>query len=164
MKCGWQTPLLMMVLLTSTAWTRAQDIEPVKREAIRELLEITRAQADQSQLTQTFTRQLISVLQANAIDLNEAEIRVIAVEVDAVVTEQLQREALQERIYRIYARYFTLEELEGLIAFNRSPVGQKANRVMPALLRESSLAAQAWSEEIGPELSARVKARPPSSP
>jgi hypothetical protein len=43
--------------------------------------------------------------------------------VGAFGNESLERE--------IYAKYFTFDELEGLIAFNRSPTGQKANRVMP---------------------------------
>ena len=62
-------------------------------------------------------------------------------------------------MHRIYARYFTLEELNGLIAFNRSDIGRKANRVMPVLMRESMSAAQEWSEEIGPVISSRVQKR-----
>jgi len=62
-------------------------------------------------------------------------------------------------MYRIYARHFTLEEIEGLIEFNQSPVGIKANRVMPILMRESMNAAQQWSEEIGPIMSDCVMER-----
>jgi len=62
-------------------------------------------------------------------------------------------------MYRIYARHFTLEEIEGLIEFNQSPVGIKANRVMPILMRESMNAAQQWSEEIGPIMSNCVMER-----
>ena len=62
-------------------------------------------------------------------------------------------------MYRIYDRYFTKQEIQGLIAFNRSTIGIKANRVMPVLMRESMSAAQEWSEEIGPLLSKKVTKR-----
>ena len=80
----------------------------------------------------------------------------IADEVNLVVAEQLRKEVLQKKIYRIYAQYFTLKEIQGLTEFNRSEIGKKANQVMPILMRESMGAAQEWSEEIGPVLSARV--------
>lgn len=136
-----------------------KNIDPKKVEAIRELMRITGAQANRQELTNTFTQQLISVLQANNTTLDAGAVELIRGEVDAVVAEQLEKGLLQGRMYRIYARYFTLEELEGLIAFNRSDIGRKANRVMPLLMRESMSAAQAWSVELGPELTKRVQSR-----
>ncbi len=153
--------MLLAVLFTGET-ARAEslrDIDPQKVAAIRELMKITGAEANQAELTRTFTQQLISVLQANNVVLSERAISIIRSEVEKVVAEQLADEILQEKMYRIYARYFTLEELEGLIEFNRSPIGAKANRVMPLLLRESMTAAQQWSEEMGPTLSARVMQR-----
>ncbi len=107
-------------------------IQP-KTAAIRELLEITGAQANRKALTRTFTQQLVSVLQANKTELSTEAIAIIESEVDQVVGEQLKTGELQLKMYRIYARYFSLEEIQGLIAFNRSDIGKKANRVMPIL-------------------------------
>jgi hypothetical protein len=135
----------------------ADEIDPAKAQAIRELLKVTGAQADREQLTRTFTQQLISVLQASNTTLPPGSVQIITKEVDLVVAEQLRNEVLQMKMYRIYARYFTLEEIQGLTEFNRSEIGRKANRVMPILMRESMSAAQEWSEEIGPTLSARVR-------
>ncbi len=157
-----QIRLILAVILSASALPVAAasaDIDPAKAAAIRELLEVTGAQANRKELTRTFTGQLISVLQANNANLSNHAMSIIRDEVDAVVEEQLRSEALQMKMYRIYARYFTLEEIRGLIEFNRSPIGIKANRVMPILMRESMSAAQEWSEEIGPELSRRVTAR-----
>jgi len=137
----------------------AEEIDPEKARAIRELLEVTGAEANRSELTRTFAQQLISVLQANNTNLTPHAIDVITREVDEVVGEQLATGVLQQKMYRIYARYFTLEEIEGLIEFNKSSIGAKANRVMPILMRESMSAAQEWSEEVGPELSKRVTTR-----
>ncbi len=153
---------LLLSWLASTA-TYAADRPPTAREkkvaAIKELMEVTGAEANEEALARTFSQQLVSVLQANDITLSDKAIGIIEDEVGLVVAEQLADARLQNRMYAIYERYFTLEELEGLIAFNKSPIGRKANRVMPILMRESSAAAQAWSEEIGPELSQRVMRR-----
>ena len=153
---------IAVLLLLATFLARAEsvaDLDPAKIAAIRELLEVTGAHADQKQLSRTFSLQFISVLRANNAVLSKTAIEIIEAEVKQVVAEQLANEVLQQKMYRIYAQYFTLEELEGLIAFNRSPTGIKANRVMPVLLRESMSAAQQWSEEIGPTLSRRIMAR-----
>lgn len=150
------TPTLLV--FSQTAF--AQDgIDPAKKAAIQELMAITGAEANRQQLTHTFTQQLITVLQANGISVDEQTTRMIRGEVKTVVDEQLENQRLQNKMYRLYARYFTLEEIEGLIAFNKSPIGAKANRVMPLLMRESMSAAQEWLEEIGPVISNRVRDR-----
>ncbi|MBL6691319.1 MAG: DUF2059 domain-containing protein [Pseudomonadales bacterium] len=149
-----------LCLLAFSQSTFAEDgIDPAKKAAIQELMAITGAEANRQQLTHTFTQQLITVLQANGISVNEQTTRIIRDEVKTVVDEQLENQRLQNKMYRLYARYFTLEEIEGLIAFNKSPKGTKANRVMPLLMRESMSAAQEWSEEIGPVISNRVRDR-----
>jgi hypothetical protein len=153
--------LLAITLYASSALSenRTADIDPVKKAAIKELLLITGAQANRDELSRSFTQQMVSVLRANKIPLTPASIEIITKEVQLVVDEQLRDEKLQIKMYRLYARYFTVAEIEGLIAFNRSEVGVKANRVMPVLMRESMNAAQEWSEEIGPVLSDRVRVR-----
>ncbi len=154
--------LLITALLSSAFLARGEqsrDFDPAKRAAIQKLMAITGAEANQEQLTHTFSRQLITVLQANGMTPDERAITIIREEVDAVVGEQLDNSNLQDRMYRLYARYFTLEEINGLIEFNQSAIGAKANRVMPLLMRESMSAAQDWSEEIGPEISNRVRER-----
>ena len=120
---------------------------------------ITGAEVNRRELTANFTQQLISVLQANNTTLPAHAVEIISEEVDAVIKEQLANESLQKKMYLIYARYFSLEELQGLIAFNQSPIGIKANQVMPILMRESMSAAQTWSVEIGPLLSDKIRTR-----
>jgi len=134
-----------------------EPIDPEKIGAIRQLMEVTGAKANHEALTRTFSQQMISVLQAGNTNIDPPAVVIIQTEVKAILNEQLRDEKLQHRMYQLYARYFTLEELQGLVAFNTSKIGRKANRVMPVLLRESMSAAQAWTEDIAPEMSRRVK-------
>ncbi len=152
--------IIIFFSLFAAVHLHAEDsIDPEKKAAIQELMMITGAEANRQQLTHTFTQQLITVLQANGMAVNEPTANIIRDEVDRVVAEQLENQRLQTKMYRLYARYFTLEEIRGLIEFNRSAIGEKANRVMPLLMRESMSAAQEWSEEIGPVISNRVRDR-----
>lgn len=154
-----QRVFVILLLLSIAGDSLAEAAATDKRAAIKALLTVTGAEANRQQLTRTFTQQLISVLQANNTRLTPEMADIIEEEVDIMVGQQLEAELLQEKMYAIYDRYFTLEDIEALIAFNQSPIGIKANRVMPVLMRESMLAAQQWSEEIGPELSDRVRQR-----
>ena len=135
---------------------RAQNIDADKLAAIRELLKITGAQADSAQLTKSLSQQLIGVLRANNTQLSNEDMEMITHEVGAVVGEQLTNEVLQKKIYRVYARYFTLEDIQSLIEFNKSPAGRKANRVMPTLMRETKSETNTWVEEVAPEITRRV--------
>jgi hypothetical protein len=49
---------------------------------------------------------------------------------------------------RIYAKHFTVADLEQLIAFYESPIGQKLVAEQPAMLAEMSAVAQAWGENL----------------
>ena len=64
-------------------------------------------------------------------NLSQRAANIVQEVVNDSVVGAFGNESLEREIYPIYAKYFTFDELEGLIAFNRSPAGQKANRVMP---------------------------------
>jgi hypothetical protein len=49
----------------------------------------------------------------------------------------------------IYASHLTRSELEELLRFYTSPIGQRLTAVQPAILQESTLAGQTWAASIG---------------
>jgi uncharacterized protein len=53
---------------------------------------------------------------------------------------------------RIYAKHFTVADLEQLIAFYESPIGKKLVAEQPAMLTEMSAVAQAWGENLAMEV------------
>ena len=136
-----------------------QSLSADKLTVIRELMEVTGAQIDRSEFSKAFIQQMISVLRAKDPTLPDRVTTIVTEEVNSLVAEELDNEVLQHKIYPIYANLFTLEELEQLVEFNRSPVGQEANQVMPSLLQQSMNAANQWSEQMAPKLSDRVLKR-----
>jgi hypothetical protein len=49
----------------------------------------------------------------------------------------------------IYAAHLTRSDLEELLRFYTSPIGQRLAAVQPAILQESMLAGQNWGASIG---------------
>lgn len=152
--------LLTIVLLSVSPLCLGEDsVDQAKLAAINELIMVTGAATNSEQYARVFSQQLISVLRISNPQLSNTAIQIVNEEVAASVREAFNEKSLQREIYPIYARYFTLEELQGLIAFNKSPAGLKANQVMPQLMAESMQAAQLWSREITPQISTRVLER-----
>ena len=151
--------LFWIFLTTYLAPVHAEELEPEKLALIKELIEVTGAATNSEQYVQAFSQQLISVLKISNPNLSDKAIEIVQQEVGLTVEEAFSSESLQKEIYPIYARYFTVEELQGLVAFNRSPAGRKANQVMPQLIAESTRAAQIWARTLSPQISHRVLQR-----
>lgn len=153
--------ILFVAVMFSLMNVKAEttNIEPEKLKLIKELIEVTGAASNSEQYSAAFSQQLVSVLKLTNPNLSEQAINIVEDEVAKTVIAAFAAESLQEQIYPIYAKHFSIAELEGLIAFNRSPAGQKANRVMPQLIAESNAAAKTWARTLSPEISHRVLQR-----
>jgi hypothetical protein len=55
---------------------------------------------------------------------------------------------LMDMLVPIYASHLTQSEIEELIRFYASPIGQRLSAVQPAIMRESAQAGQNWGELI----------------
>jgi hypothetical protein len=56
---------------------------------------------------------------------------------------------LENLIVPIYAKHFETSDLEEMIRFNKTPVGQKVIRETPALVQESMAAGMEWGQALG---------------
>jgi hypothetical protein len=61
------------------------------------------------------------------------------------------------RLVPVYQRHFTADELDGLLKFYRSPLGQKVINEMPTTMAEANQAGQQWSEERSQQMIAELK-------
>jgi len=150
---------LLIASLAALPCVATEQPDPQKLAAIRELMQITGAATNAAQFSRLFTGQILSVIRSGNPDIPEKAVMIVNEEVNAMVDRELEKESLQREIYPIYAEHFTLEELKALIAFNKTPLGRKANRVMPALIQESMAAGQKWAEKVGPMISERIRRR-----
>ena len=77
----------------------------------------------------------------------------------STLQEELASGSMEDLIVPIYARYFTLSEIEELLDFYRTPIGRKTIEVMPLLTQESMQVGQSWGMAIGPVIGRRVSER-----
>lgn len=82
-------------------------------------------------------------------------------EVPAVFWDEFQKEIsmdeLIDLVAPIYAKYYTDDELVQLIAFYKSPLGQKLTDKLPAITQESFAAGQEWGKKIGEKVAGKLK-------
>jgi hypothetical protein len=131
------------------------DIPPAKKGLLKELMELTQVSqlldsmfgGAMQQADKTYD-ELSEKLLANK-DLKETERDAFAKQVaarqagfrerlQAALRQQLNpAELIEQLFYPLYDKYYEEAELKDLIAFYRSPTGQKTIRITPQLLQES---------------------------
>lgn len=65
---------------------------------------------------------------------------------DSAAKELKSDEAI-ERIVPIYDKYYTDQDIKGLLAFYESPLGQKVVQTTPQVMKESMAIGQRWGQE-----------------
>lgn len=78
--------------------------------------------------------------------------------------EEFQKEIMQdgyreimEMIVPVYEKHFTEAELDGMIAFYQTEVGQALVTKTPLVMRESMQIGAAWGEKVGAQIAERLQ-------
>lgn len=66
---------------------------------------------------------------------------------------------LVEMLAPVYKKYMTIEDIEAMIKFYETPVGQKYAKSTPLIMRESMEIGQQWGARIGEEVGHKLKER-----
>jgi len=56
---------------------------------------------------------------------------------------------LMDMIVPIYDRHFSEEDVDGMLAFYRSPIGQRVTKALPEITAESQEAGKEWGQRLG---------------
>lgn len=67
--------------------------------------------------------------------------------------------SFMESMFPIYNKYYTTDDLKGLIVFYKTPLGKKTIEVMPLLTQESMQVGQNWGAEISQEVGQKIQAK-----
>lgn len=128
---------------------RADDIAPEHLKAARAALTAVKATAPFDQILPSLAENLkATMIQSSPNYLNE-----INEAVDAKALELAARRAdLEKEAANIYAKTFTIEELNAITAFYTSPAGKKLLSDGPIATRELGKAADIWASGISRDL------------
>ena len=69
-----------------------------------------------------------------------------------------RRGELEDLMTAVYDRHFSTDELRQLVAFYKTPIGQKLLQLQPTILQESMIAGQQWGQRIGMEVGQQLAA------
>ncbi len=144
---GW---LLLMTLGTSTpAWaeTAPAASSADKMATISRLLDVTGA----VQMGQQIIDQMINLQQQS----NPS----VPAEVWAEIRDELNLDDFRPALVDIYDRHFSAAEIEGLLTFYESALGQRLLAKQPAILQDSVAAGQVWAGEVQKTLLERLRSK-----
>lgn len=131
---------VVLVAVAGSLFAAPAPVAAKKRESIRTLLELTGMAkvADQmiGQMFDSFSKNVPSV----------------PPEVWDRMKKKMKADDLIELLTPVYDKYYTQEDLDGMIAFYRTPLGQKVVRTLPDVSREGFEIGQAWGKQKGEEV------------
>lgn len=149
----------LAALASACASTQAA---PPTAEAVETLLTLTQAEQNMNKMFD----QLPSAMRAGV--MNHLKTQTLSAAQEAVITkftasyvktvkEQNGWAFVKPTIVQIYRETFTDEEVNGQIAFYRSPAGEAAVRKMPVIVQKSALATQSHAKSLAPKINEGMK-------
>jgi len=127
--------VLITLALTVPAIGQTADGNSEKKDNIRHLMTVMGTE----KLTQTMFDQYLQAMKpilAQA-SLKDEEVRKRLDRFSEIMSEEFNQVNFNTMYIDLYDKYFTNEEIKGLIQFYESPVGKKAVEVLPAITQES---------------------------
>lgn len=127
----------------------ADDSLTPKEALAMEIIELTDADRMAEVMTAQLEEQMERQMEAQISCPAEREVAAEMTEVLASKMNELMRSSeLKADLILTYAEVFTLEELEAMVEFHRSDLGQKLLEVQPEIMRRSMQAAQRLGKEL----------------
>lgn len=163
MKKSFLSPIVVVATLVAgavPAQLKAQETDPEVKASIEKLMEVTGAVKMGKQMAHAVALQMTAVLKQGRPSMDEETLQLL----NEVVEEELETVfgdsgPLVDELIPVYARHFTLEEIQGLLAFYETDLGRKTIEVMPMIIQESMAAGQNYSMQRVPEVQQRVMER-----
>ena len=135
--------LAAFVLLTFGAQAQSAEV----KASVRKLMAVSGSDATLKMIPE----QILSMIEQQAPALPES----VKVEIQAMFSEEALL-SLMDRMVPIYAKYYTQQDMDDLIAFYDTPLGKKLSTVQPQITLESMSVAQQWAAEIGQKVASKI--------
>lgn len=130
------------------------NIDPAKEKDIRRLMDITGSSSLAMQMMSEMEKN-IKPLMTNALPPGDYREKLVDL-FFAKFQQKADPEKLIALAVPIYDRYFSREEIRGLIEFYDTPLGHKAVSVLPKLMADLQTEGRNWGGQLGRESMAEV--------
>lgn len=112
----------------------SEKIDPEKEKAIRHLMEITGASKDGDNMTMLLSSQVKNVVSRS---LTGDRLQKFVDDFNSKLSAKSPANEVTSAEVAIYAQSFSIEDLQGMIQFYESPVGQHVMKALPEVLHET---------------------------
>ena len=147
--------LVLCIIVVSPAF--GEELTNEKKDEIKNLMEITGATEIGEMFSRTIIQKMTELLKKTNPNTTTKAFTIVEEEVNALIKEEMiVKGSFYEKIYPIYHKYLTLNDIRELIDFYKSPVGEKIITVLPILTQESIIAGQSWGQHLGPLIQERI--------
>ena len=152
--------ILLSMLLLISPLALSEELTEKKKQIIDEMLEITGALKIGEMMGTTVANQMIAAMSQQQKDIDPKIISIVQDEMAKIMHDEFVANGfVNEMSYKIYHKYFSTAELEEMLAFYKTPIGNKMATLMPQVAQEGMLAGQQHGQSLGPVIQARLRAR-----
>ena len=139
---------------------RAQTVDPAFAADIQKLMEITGSSTTAAQVASFVIAQTLDRLRKSQPGIPERAFVVAKEVLDAEFAKALSGpDSINTLVIPIYAKYFTREDVKGLLTFYSTDLGKKTTAVMPKLFQEGAVAGQQWMAQNMARINAVLESR-----
>jgi uncharacterized protein len=146
--------VLIIFALTAPAIGQTTDSNSEKQDNIRHLMTVMGVE----KLTQTMLDQYLQAMKPILAksSTNNEDVRKRLDRFSEIMSEEFKHVDLSTLHVELYDKYFTNDEIKGLIQFYESPVGKKYIEVLPAITQESMKRGMEVGSAVGQKALARL--------
>ena len=111
-----------------------EKVDPAKAAAIRHLMDLTNTSKLGDNVVSYFTGRVKSIMGQN---LGQDRLPAFMDTFTKEFSAKVNSDTINAAVIPIYAHYFTTEDIDGLIKFYESPLGQRVVKLMPQVDRDT---------------------------
>lgn len=155
---------IVYTLVIALCLTNPSFAQTASSESVRELLKVAKTQDLYNQIgtyiEPMVSRNISEVELQQGKPLNTQQKKVVAdfaKKISKITLEDMSWEKVEPQFINIYAANFSQEEINGLIDFYKSPVGQATLKKMPLVMEQSIKLSQDMTKNAMPKIMAAAK-------
>jgi hypothetical protein len=127
-------------------------VDPALRADIERLMDITGASARAAQLASAVSDAFLNGLRQTQQSVPPRLIGVVRDVLNSEFELAFNGPEIKDKQVALYAKYFTHEDVKGMLAFYQTDLGKKTIAAMPSITREGVAIGQQWAEAQMPRV------------
>ena len=146
--------IILFYAIFSVIGLNASEISSDKKDLIKEVVLLTSGGSIEKMMEPSLEAMVANILQQMSahIELTESNANVLSKMLLGIYERSLFTEesfnVLLEKMYIIYDKYYTTQDLRDMLEFYKTDIGKKQLRIMPYILRDSTMAGAEWAQEM----------------